>query len=515
MRTVQTFVLLLTAILGINPCSDAVAMAATRLQINVNDAEGTALPCRVHLVDSQGRPQHAAGQPAWRDHFVCGGRVGLDLKPGAYEYAVERGPEFERLHGKLAIQSDKPQTLDVTLKRIAHLRKANWYSGDLHVHRPVRDIELLMQAEDLDFAPVVTWWNKKNLWDGQDLPTPVVRRFDGHRLTHIMAGEDEREGGALMYYGLDRPIEIRQATREVPSPMTFVALARKQNPAVWIDIEKPFWWDVPVWIASGQMNSIGLANNHMCRSRMYESEAWGKPRDVKRLPNPTGNGFWTQEIYYHILEAGLRLPPSAGSASGVLPNPVGYNRVYVNLDDVGGKFTHENWWKGLAAGRSFVTNGPILLCRADDELPGTVFQRAGTAAGRIRLTIQLTTLDRIPRVEIVQNGKVVQSLDCQNVRSQELTTEIDRTPGWFLVRAIADNPKTFRFASSAPFYVQSEGQPRRISAKACGFFLDWVNERIERITKNVADLEQRREVLAYHEEARTFWETRLSNANAD
>ena len=39
------------------------------------------------------------------------------------------------------------------------------------------------------------------------------------------------------------------------------------------------------------------------------------------------DGYWTQDIYYALLNCGLRIPPSAGSASGVLPNPVGYNRV--------------------------------------------------------------------------------------------------------------------------------------------------------------------------------------------
>ena len=28
-----------------------------------------------------------------------------------------------------------------------------------------------------------------------------------------------------------------------------------------IDIEKPFWWDVPAWAVSGQVDSIGIANN--------------------------------------------------------------------------------------------------------------------------------------------------------------------------------------------------------------------------------------------------------------
>ncbi len=116
-------------------------------------------------------------------------------------------------------------------------------------------------------------------------------------------------------------------------PMGFVQAARKLNKHVWIDIEKPFWWDVPTWLATGQMNSIGIANNHMCRSGMLSTEAWGKPQDLNRLPDPLGNGLWSQEIYHEILNTGIRLPPTAGSASGVLSNSVGYNRVYVHLGD--------------------------------------------------------------------------------------------------------------------------------------------------------------------------------------
>ena len=111
----------------------------------------------------------------------------------------------------------------------------------------------------------------------------------------------------------------------------------------------------------------------MNRRGMYEDEAWGRPRDTKRLPPPRGNGFWTQEIYYHILNCGLRIPPSAGSASGVLNNPLGYNRMYVQLD---GDLSYPAWWDGLRAGRVFVTNGPLLRVRADGQPPGHVFTGA-------------------------------------------------------------------------------------------------------------------------------------------
>ena len=72
-----------------------------------------------------------------------------------------------------------------------------------------------------------------------------------------MGGEDEREGGALLYFHLTEPLPIQGAGREFPSPMRFLQMARPR-PGSWIDIEKPFWWDVPVWVASGGVDSIGL-----------------------------------------------------------------------------------------------------------------------------------------------------------------------------------------------------------------------------------------------------------------
>ena len=301
------------------------------IQFNVNDAAGSALSCRIHLLDSDNKLANAEGLPIWNDHFVCDGRGTAIGPPGRYTWEIERGPEYERATGTIDVASGQTETVNVTLSRIANLREKGWYSGDLHVHRPVADIETLMKAEDLDFAPVIEWWNAS----GRNLKATdqTEHNFDGHRRYQLRAGEDEREGGALLYFGLNEPLAIRSQSREFPSPMKFVADARAKNSDVWIDIEKPFWWDVPTWLASGKMNSIGIANNHMCRSRMLENEAWGKPRDADRLPGPAGNGYWSQEIYYHALNCGFRLPPSAGSASGVLPNPVGYNRVYVHLGD--------------------------------------------------------------------------------------------------------------------------------------------------------------------------------------
>src|SRR5262245_59131415 len=109
-----------------------------------------------------------------------------------------------------------------------------------------------MRSEDLHIAPVITWWNNTNLWVKQKLPEdPLVKQ--GNRFYHLLAGEDERGGGALLYFNRREPLAITGSAREYPSSMKFVTQARREA-GTWIDIEKPFWWDVPLWLASGQID---------------------------------------------------------------------------------------------------------------------------------------------------------------------------------------------------------------------------------------------------------------------
>ena len=492
-------------------CLQQVA-TATSIEFVVRGESGEPIPCRVHLRGRDGKPKRAPGQPFWHDHFVCQGEVSVDVAPGAWSWEIERGPEHTRASGTTEVAAGKEAEVKVTLQRIADLGAEGWYSGDLHVHRSASDIELLMRSEDLDFAPVIDWWNRpaKNT-------TPVKQRefcFDGHRIYTIRAGEDEREGGALLYFGLYRPLDLTVRSREFPSPMHFVGRARQLDPEVWIDIEKPFWKDVPTWLASGQMQSIGLANNHMCRSSMLANEAWGRPRDARRLPPPLGNAYWSQEIYYRALDCGLRLAPSAGSASGVLPNPVGYNRVWVHLG--GKRLTRDAFFRALSAGRCFVSNGPLLRVRIADSLPGGVFELAAGEQREVAVDIRLTTRDRVAAVEIVHNGRIAQRIPCADRRDQDLSAKLvlDK-PGWILLRAIADVDETFRFASTGPWYVETAEVQHRISKPSAVFFRDWVDERIDAIRAGVSDPEELRAVLEPHQAALEFWTERLRRANAN
>jgi len=105
----------------------------------------------------------------------------------------------------------------------------------------------------------------------------------------------------------------------------------RQRSGAWIEIEKPFWLDVPVWLASGHVDSIGLANNHMCRSSMSEKEAWGKPRDANHLPPPrralcdcrfsAGVYFSFLRSSWHCSQAAFWRSDASSLVMGVLSRP--------------------------------------------------------------------------------------------------------------------------------------------------------------------------------------------------
>ena len=461
--------------------------AAAALEFVTTDEANQIAPCRIHLRDAAGKPVKAPELPFWSDHFVCTGKVSLTLSPGEYQYEIERGPEYRSISNSITLRDSETVSVTNRLRRIADLAAEGWWSGETHVHRKPEEIQLHMQAEDLHFAHVITWWNNRR--NTNSLSDPLIR-FDRNRFYHIMAGEDERGGGALLYLNLPKPFDITGSKREFPSSVKFL----KDAPAAaWVDIEKSFWWDVPIWLAHGRVDSVGIAHNHHHRGGMLDNEAWGKARDGERFATKHGNGLWTQEIYFQILNCGFRIPPSAGSASGVLPNPVGYNRAYVHLE---GEPTWEKWHAGLRAGRVFVSNGPLLRSRVNGQLPGHVF-KSGEALDA-KFQFQLDSREPIRSVELIHNGRARPLKDGDSVGITE--------SGWFLVRAIADLDHTFRFACTGPWYAEIGDKPLGANKESARFFLDWTRERRARLEQ--IDFAGKDEALEPVRQAETFWKAK-------
>ena len=235
------------------------------------------------------------------------------------------------------------------------------------------------------------------------------------------------------------------------------------NRGVWVS--KAVLGDM-IRLASGQAD-FGIANNHMCRDQMLANEAC-KPRRPTPAATP-GNGTGPRRS---IIKSSPQ--DSAFRPPGALPVPNRRLRPFMfilqNCDhDHGGR---------SRAGRSFVSNGPLLRCRANGKLPGTVFTARKGKEINLEISAALATRDPISTIEIIKNGRIERAVPYEEwKRTGKLGRLKFNESGWFLVRTIADNPKTFRFASTAPFYVEIGEAKRRVNRTSAQFFLDWVRER--------------------------------------
>jgi hypothetical protein len=455
--------------------------AAGRLEVSVTDGDDNALPCRVHLA-ANGKPVYAPGLPRYeRDpHFVCTGRFEVDVPAGKVTLRVERGPEHKPFVTERDIGADETVKVSVTLERWIDMNARGWYSGDLHVHRPPNDMPLLLRADDLNLAPVLTHWNASH---SRVEPPFLVEGREGSRprFFHKLAQEDERAGGAIMLFNLKEPILLKNVTRHCPSGFAYHERGLEQG--AFVEVEKPFWWEAPVHVALGRVDTIGIVCNHFNRTGLLRGEAWGRARDRQRYPGALGFAHNVLDLYYRTLNLGYQVAASAGSASGVLRNPLGYNRVYVQL----GEFSYDGWFDALRQGRNFVTNGPMLFATVNGKPTGTRFEGKGS----FEVTIESEALGRDPleKAEVVVGGKVVATFQPEEGEPRRIaashTFTIERST-WVAVRAFEPvRGMLVRFAHTSPFYVTLDGR-RPSDPEAARFYVRWLDELIAATEKEQA-----------------------------
>ncbi len=510
--------------------ASGVALAADgQLELRVVDKEtGQPLPCRIHLQNAAGHPVHVPHTVALGDHFICDGRVVLKLNVGNYSFLVERGSEYLEMRGQFRLDNFADDVKTIELRRFCNMAKEGWWSGDFDVQRSDKDLQLLMQAEDLHVVPLTTFWRGKSLWTEHSLPAKPLVVFDTDRCLQLFAGEDALAGGTLGYLNLTRPIglvspspspgEGRGEGKNIAKPNTaplppsfldHVAEVRQQHGA-WIDARSPCAWDFPLWVGLGRVDSVEVLDRQFGRDAMLPDPPSSKPRDAGQYPAPMGIGRWPQAVYFQLLNCGLRIPPTAGSGSGPTTNPLGYNRLYVYC---GEQFSYERWWDNLKAGQVVLSNGPLIRPLVEGHPPGHVFTAPAGQQLDLEIALNLSTREKILYLEIVQNGRAIHEvrLDDFAQKGGKLPHVIFDASGWFLVRAVVDSPKVYRMAMTGPYYVQIGEQPR-ISRSAVQMFLEWLDQRQAQL--KIDDATQRDAMLAEFKKAREFWTALLAKTNA-
>jgi hypothetical protein len=460
---------------------------------------------RVRLRDASKEPVIPEGVYKYRDSFICDGEGVIDATPGHYTLDVLKGTEYKRFTRPVEIKSGESLEIEAPMERWIDMNERGWYSGDLHVHRPALIVPALMKAEEINLCEVQTVWNQNNYWAERALPEEPVQKIDDNHVYNLYSEEDERDGGAVMFYGLKKLIDVSKTTRVYPTSLDFIEQAHEQGG--WVEQEKPFWWESPVNVAVGKARSTELANNHFCEEFLLDNEAWGRPRDKEKYPDLLGYALNVFDIYYHYLNAGFPLIATAGSASGVLPNPVGYNRVYV---DCGDEFSYERWWERLGEGRNFVTNGPMLFVTVDGRGPGG---RLSEEVQEVELKVETFVATSIDRIEVVVDGAVVaEHVPVGESSEVEWETSLDlKEAAWVAVRCFEPAEDTIRFAHSGPIRIQGRVSHRK--KEAGQFFLAWMDELLARIEApdRYDSVEQKEEIRKQYLEAREVYEKIAAN----
>lgn len=514
--------------------------ATVQVHGEIVDAEtGRPLPARIYIEGSDGGwhfPQSAseagsavryerqrANTQSFERHTTLSAHpFRVDLPPGRYTFTVARGKEYLREIRAIEVAPGMSR-LDFRLRRWSDMSAAGWYSGDTHVHRPAAELGNLILAEDVNVAfPLMDWST-----DSRIAPTADPRSM-GDKLgsgvvvvdpTHVWfprnteyeivrtANRDHRLGAFFV-------LNHRTRFERPLFPLAGVIKQARAEGAL-LDLEKHNWpWTIAM-VPVLNADLIEIANNHHWEVD-YEVKKWAVPAPAWMNLSGTGTDNehdWTHyglNTYYALLNCGFRLAPTAGTANGVHPVPLGFSRVYVQLDE---PFSYDAWIRGLAAGRSFVTTGPMLRARAGGQWPGAKFPVANrTSSYELNCTIR--SEQPLHTIELIVNGEVVRRFEPANraeagAFTSEITTRFQpRGTSWLAWRCFEQRAAgRIRFAHTAPWHFDVPGEPLRPRRAEAEWLVARVKEEIAR-SRDVVP----REFLAEYERALKIYEAHAASA---
>jgi hypothetical protein len=487
--------------------------AAGRLHGRIfDDATGQPVAARVYVSGSNGQHHFVASPPGGRavrydamdaasdirETYTCVDTAGflIDLPPDRYEVVVERGKEYLPHVESVNLTADRTQNLEIRIRRLFNMAKRGWYSADCHVHTRLADLPVAQLADDVNVAfPVTAWATRPDQVPSSRPPAEVPAQgravvLDGNHVYWDLNTEYEtipyREGhsfllGAVLILGHQRPFDMPAP------PIVPVAHEARRQGAV-LDCEKHTWPWSPMLVPVAGADTMELSHNSMWRQKTISHYLWGRtpPRWVGKPPL-NGEQFvhYGLEVYYAHLNCGQRIVASAGSANGVHPVPLGTSRVYCRVD---GPFSYEAWMESFKAGRSFATNGPMLLFTADGREPGEQVTGGPGQDRRVRVRIEAMSTGDLDRIELVANGRVVVAYQMPRSNDRDLvhraahSTEITLQGSTWLVarcleRSSPDNP---RFAHTSPIWFDDPARPLQPEHRQIGYLIDSVSEQIEK-----------------------------------
>ncbi len=512
---------------GVPACQLTIKLvdAKTRLPVSglvrVTRANGEAVPLAGLLYRAIGlRPDHPGRE--WfailESATVTVGRESLQIESIA-------GLETERVSQAVDLRGKETAEITLALPRFTEPVLGGWRAGNTHLHlrgmsRAQSDeyLRTIPRADGLEILFVSHLLRtSENATYISNVYTPEeVRAMSGHGL-QFGWGEEHRnnfgaggEGfGHVLLLNLRRLVEpvsvgpgITGAGFDYPPLRRGMDEARHENGTV-IWCHNAFGFeDVPDWLGG-----------HLDAHNIFDGGTRG--------------GY--AESYYRFLNVGLKVPFSTGTDWFIYD----FSRVYARMSE---GLSEQSWLAALAAGRTFITNGPLLELHADDSEIGDTLrldrERTVTATGRA------TGRTDFKKIELVHNGAVIAQAPSRAVAGHfeaELKYPLRVTePGWVALRVagrglISEGPASPSvipvrdetvarnemdeplFAHTSPIYFEFAGRGVFQPEAARALVADMeAAELAIRTNGHFKDDAQRDEVLAIYREGAALLRRRLN-----
>jgi len=489
--------------------------------ITRDDADRTSVPARLELRSNTGRRTAIGRTISSGPGVALPGTLELPLSTNAYRFKVIRGPEYRVVSGNFEIQPAAIDEKIVDLSRMVNMRSEGYLSGDMAALFPVTNLRLRMASEDLHVAALI------------DPPASVGRPGAGEPL-HMADKEltkDEANLGPFWYSVKPQPhgdLLVYPAPPADAADAPKLAAPSDENR---VAIANPFSFQLPVHLASGKIDGIFLLGDWLREGNSIvriDNIRNSRPATEIGFSGALGPGRYAESIYWRMLEAGLPIVPLAGTGTRLIgPDSawasaaIGYNRTYAigtpKYDDdrrLNPVASEDDYYSAVWAGRSMITNGPLLRPTLGGYAPGhRFFARTGESL-ELAVELHLAVRDPVEYLEVVHNGEVFYTARLDEFAKTGgviPTMKIDNS-GWVIVRVVTEHEEHFRAAISAPWFIEFDNQPR-ISRTAVEFFGGWLGDCENELKKLPAD------ALAPFIQpvrmARQFWRQRLQDANAD
>ena len=456
------------------------------LRLNLSDTSSPGpVVARLSLKQKNGKFHAPVGalyrMTAGLGHFYCRNSTALSLPAGEYELLGFRGPEYRMSRISIKVAAGAETTVDVRMERWVNAAEEGWYSGENHIHA------------NYGYGQ---WYNTPrtilDLCEGEDLRVCnlVVANSDGEAVF-------DREFFRGRPDPLSTPDTILYWNQEFRAThwghMTIFNLSRLIEPIFtgFKDTTNP--WDVPTNAdiaerarSQGGITSYTHPTNTPDDLYLHPYSAKGLPVDAAlgRIDTVDVMG-WVYEpslpFWYRLLNCGLRLPAAAGTdcfLNRVTASLPGNGRAYVQISAA---LSYEKWTAGLKAGRSFVSNGPMLEFSVDGLTAGDTVKLSEAQIvrikGRARAQYPLHTL------EVIHNGMVVAT---GQIATDQLSATIDQDlrlerGGWIALRTSGPMPRYWQgrnlAAHTNPIYLDFNHRPPDARPDV-EYFLKWI-DRLE------------------------------------